>query len=131
MHTMNQRARILVVEDDQELTIVLKQIFDEVGYDVVTLNEAGNIVPFVKEVNPHVVLMDYKLPTLNGGELCLQIKDNPETRGIPVIICSGLLAEDLPLADIKCNGYLSKPFDLDELVRQVEKAMRGHKTDIT
>ncbi|EDM35180.1 two-component response regulator [Pedobacter sp. BAL39] len=130
MQAMTQRARILVVEDDHELTTILKEIFNEVGYEVVTLNDARDIVPLVRQIQPWVVLMDYLLPTTNGGELCRQIKQDKTTQPVPVIICSGLASDELPLAEIGCNGYLPKPFDLDELVRQVEKAMRGHKADL-
>lgn len=127
---IQQKAKILVVEDDLDLTSLIKDVFNDIGYEVITVAEVEDIVKLVKEVQPNVVLMDYLLPQGNGGELCRQIKQNAQLQSIPVIISSGLSSEQVAVADYGGDSFLSKPFELDELVRLIEKALRGHKISI-
>lgn len=127
---IQQKARILVVEDDLELTSLIKDIFSDVGYEVITVSDADNIIQLVEEVQPNVVLLDYLLPNSNGGELCQQLKKQKHLQSIPVIISSGLSSEEVAPADCGCDSFLSKPFELDELVRVIEKALRGHKISV-
>jgi len=129
--SIQQKARILVVEDDLDLTGLINDVFSDVGYEVITVSEVEDIVALVDEVEPHVVLLDYILPKSNGGELCKQIKGDARFQSIPVIISSGLSKEQVALEEYGCDSFLSKPFDLDELIRLFEKALRGHKISIT
>ncbi len=128
--TIQQKARILVVEDDLDLTSLIHDVFNDVGYEVITVSDVDNIVALVDQVQPHVVLLDYLLPNSNGGELCMQIKQEERMQTIPVIISSGLSNEQVSPADYGCDSFLSKPFELDELIRLIEKALRGHKISI-
>ena len=125
-----QKARILVIEDDLDLTSLINDVFNDVGYQVITYSDVDDIVSLVDLVQPHVILLDYLLPNNNGGELCMQIKSNERMQGIPVIISSGLSNEQVCPADYGCDSFLSKPFELEELVRMIEKALRGHKISI-
>lgn len=127
---IQQKAKILVVEDDLDLSDLIGSLFSDVGYEVIRVAEVDDIFALVEEVKPHVILLDYLLPKRNGGELCKQIKEDERFQSIPVIISSGLSREKIAVEEYGCDSFLSKPFDLDELIRLFEKALRGHKISI-
>lgn len=117
---LNRERKILVIEDDQALSELLEDIFSDSGYEVRICHKTDNILPIAEEFLPDLVLTDYLLPLINGGELCSQIKRNPKTAHIPVIIFSAYSKVLHSLGDYGCDAVISKPFDLDKLLKQVD-----------
>jgi len=119
-HT-NCRKRILVIENDVELRHILSLIFDDEGYDYQMYNDTFDIVPLAKHYQPDLVLLDFRLSLVNGGELCLQLKNEPQTGAIPVIIYSAAPRAFLSVRDYKHDFFLPKPFDLEELLSKIRE----------
>lgn len=114
---------ILIVENDDKLVEILNEFLPEQGYRVKFLPQAYDIRPIVKEYKPDLVLLDFLLPGVNGGELCSQIKRSEQLSHIPVIIFSAFPKVMLSLGDYGCNAFIAKPFDLSELISQIEACM--------
>jgi DNA-binding response OmpR family regulator len=112
--------KILVIEDDPSLSEILVDFFRSTGYVVYSFIGTEDILKLVEQFNPDLILLDYLLPKVNGGELCSQVKRNEETRHIPVIIYSALPKVMLSLGNYACDAFLPKPFDLYDLVDQIE-----------
>ena len=109
--------RILLVEDDEPVRNVIQEALTD--YTVIATEDASDIFKLIEEHKPDLVLMDYILPHINGGELCHQIKTNPKTQELPVIIISGYPQILYSLGSYGCDAILEKPFDLSKLLETV------------
>jgi CheY-like chemotaxis protein len=119
--------KVLVIEDDKDIRDTIVYILEEEQYEVVSSGDS-KILRHVNEHKPDLILMDNWLTEwksdANGQQLSKQLKTNPETSHIPVIIISAVsnikeIAEE-GLAD----SYLKKPFDMDQLLVIVKKYIR-------
>jgi two-component system, OmpR family, response regulator VicR len=121
-------TKILIVDDDSALIEVLEELFNEVGYRIKAINRVENIIPVIVDFQPDLVLLDYLLPFVNGGELCSQIKRNEATCMIPVILFSAYPKVLLSLGDYGCDAFIAKPFDLDSLLFHIEKCLENRQS---
>lgn len=111
--------RILVVENDPDLRYILSLVFDEENFEYQMFNETLDLINLAKQYQPDLVLLDFRLPLVNGGELCLQLKNEVETNHIPVIIYSAAPRAFLSVKDYRYDTFLAKPFDLSELLTKI------------
>ncbi|WP_276090349.1 response regulator [Pedobacter sp. JY14-1] len=119
---MNAREpkRILIIENDQSLLQLLEEIFEGNGYQTYAYQHVDDIFAVFDKHKPDVVLLDYLLPGINGGELCAQLKREPTTANVPVVICSAYPQVLLSLGSYGCNAFVAKPFEINYLLREVE-----------
>src|ERR1700748_2807503 len=80
--------KILVLDDNQDIMEMIKEAMLSEGYQVKGITFTDDIITSVKQYNPDLVLMDYLLSGINGGEFCHQIKTHPETAHIRVVMLS-------------------------------------------
>jgi len=111
---------ILIIENDEDLLQLMQDIFNDAGYDVHGRPQVNDISSLVRELQPDAILLDYLLPGINGGELCAQLKRDPETMHLPVVLCSAYPQVLLSLGSYGCNAFIAKPFDVADLIAQVE-----------
>lgn len=109
--------RIIVVDNDHVLCDGLSDAFIELGFQHRIYPQVDNMMPIVEDFTPDLVLMEYLLPTLNGGELCNQLRMNQHTCQIPVIMYSSFPKALLSLASCSCDAFLQKPFSINSLLR--------------
>jgi len=112
---------ILVVDDNTSDLKYLSSILREAGYTVRPASDGELALRSVRAKLPALILLDIKMPGLDGYEVCRRLKAAEDTRGIPVIFIS---AKTSPLDKVKafgCGGvdYISKPFDPDEVLARV------------
>jgi len=119
--------KILVIEDDKDIRDMIVYILEEEGYEAIASGDS-KILKNIKDIGPNLLLMDNWLTEwksdANGQQLSKELKSNPETNHIPIIIISAVsnikeIAEE-GLAD----SYLKKPFDMSELVDMVKKYIK-------
>jgi len=115
------QKRLLIIDDDEDIRDMLKAFFESSDYIVSTLGKANNIFDAYNKYQPDLILLDYKLPEENGDKICLQLKSNPGTFHIPVIMISGHPKSTLERDYHGWNGIISKPFDLLELDAMVQR----------
>lgn len=116
---------ILIIENDESLMDVMQELFNEEGYQTDCHRDVNDIFKVVEDFKPDLVLLDYLLPGINGGELCSQLKRNPSTRQIPVIICSAYPQVLLSLGSYGCNAFIPKPFEFSMMIAQVEDCIKN------
>jgi len=117
---MLKPQRILIVDDDLSICDVLQELLIPMGYDVIVSEGTKDIESLVAEENPDLIVLDYLLPFINGGDLCNQLKKNKKYAKIPVIIYSAYPKVMMSLGDYSFDAFIAKPFDLNEMVRNVE-----------
>jgi DNA-binding response OmpR family regulator len=118
-------TRVLIIEDDQLIQNMYKQIFTFEKFDVSTAKDGQEGVDIVTQVNPDIILLDMMMPRMNGFQVLEHLKSDDSTRGIPVIMLSNFdddsnVQEALRLGAIK---YLVKsahdPKEITEIVKSL------------
>lgn len=113
------KKRIIVIEDNNDILELLGFILENEDYEVLASLDAEPIKS-LEEINPHLILLDENLGSQRGHKLCLQIKSNPGTSHLPVILISAV--KDLPEIARKCraDNYIAKPFLIEDLLDLVK-----------
>jgi DNA-binding response OmpR family regulator len=117
--------RILVVEDDYDILCVLTDLLNDEGYEVVGLTYTASIIESVRENRPDLVILDFLLAGINGGEHCLELKAHSEFSGIPVILMSGFPKFVETFGNFGSEGFIEKPFDVNTILHLVECCLAG------
>ena len=118
-------GKILIIDDEESILDVLTECFVEENFEVKTLLSVNNVIDVVNDFAPDVVIIDFLLRGLNGGELCHEIKMiNPI---LPVVIISAFPKHTLSLARYNCDLFIAKPFDIFDLVEQVKMLKNNSK----
>ncbi len=126
---MNKKApaRILVVDDDEDVLFATARVLTHAGYDVLTAQRAEEVVPMVLRTSPDIVLLDVVLEADDGLEVCAALKSVTETRDTFVILMSGVRTASDEQADglaSGADGYIARPVPNRELVARVEAMLR-------
>jgi CheY-like chemotaxis protein len=109
--------RILVVDDEPTTTAVLKRVLDSKGYTVREENNASQALSTAKVFQPHVVILDYLMPRLHGGDVAWQLASDPELKNARLVICSGVDPAQFKLRlPPKRIPILEKPIDVEALL---------------
>jgi DNA-binding response OmpR family regulator len=111
--------RVLVIDDDNSILEVITEILGYSQFDVKALSDANMIFQTISQFNPNLILIDYFLSGVNGGEFCHQIKTNHSTAHIPVIIMSAYPRTFLSLGSYNCDMFIPKPFEMDDLINKI------------
>src|SRR5689334_21713926 len=124
-------ARILVVEDEEALTTLLRYNLDAEGYDVETVARGDEADTRLKERVPDLVVLDWMLPGLSGIELCRRLRARPETKQLPIIMLTarGEESERVRGLSTGADDYIVKPFSVPELVARVGALLRRASPD--
>jgi DNA-binding response OmpR family regulator len=117
---------ILVVEDDHALRDLYRSTLRAAGYAVIGVEDGQDALKTVQVGKPRAVVLDLALPRLNGREVSRELRANPQTQHIPVLIVSGTDTSDLDPNQFAC--VLKKPIDPDALVAAVQQCVRGTRT---
>jgi two-component system response regulator VicR len=119
-----QIRRILYIEDDASMIDLVSLILNRKGFQVLGANGGIEGLVYVKKEKPDLILLDLMMPDLDGWDLYQQLKADPNTKSIPVIVItakSQSIDRTLGLYVAKVDDYLTKPFHPDELVASIEK----------
>ena len=123
-------ARVLVVEDDRDLSRLMAAHLASEGYDVVRAHEAAAALELVGAGRVDVVVLDLMLPRISGDGLLVRLREREGTRDLPVIVVSAKDAvwTKVDLLRLGADDYLAKPFDLDELTARIEALLRRSRS---
>jgi two-component system, response regulator, stage 0 sporulation protein F len=115
-------ASILVVEDDENVGEFLQQVIDEyTPYNTSVVHEGTGALERARQIQPCLLLLDYKLPGINGLEVYDRLQSMEETRGVPAIMMSA----SLPTEELQRRGIyqLRKPMDIGNVIRMITHAL--------
>jgi CheY-like chemotaxis protein len=122
-HAPRSERTALVVDDDAFIVSALAELLEEDGYDVHTASNGFSALRQVAEVRPAVVLLDLALPERSGTQLLHDLRADPATRDMAIVVVSGH-ADRLSDTDVaETDGVISKPWDEGELLMTVHHAV--------
>jgi len=121
----SEKAKILIVDDDKTVPAIIEKSRLMAGYQIVSTNRSVEVVDLCKLENPHLILLDYNMPEVNGIELCKRLKQNKELKDIPVIFITAMSDTKDMVIGFKAGAsdYVTKPIDFEELAIRIERRL--------
>ncbi len=123
---MNPTPYILIVEDEAALVTLLRYNLERAGFEVGESLDGDESLTIITERIPDLVLLDWMLPGISGIEICRQLRRNPATRNLPIIMLTARSEEADRVRGLECGAddYVAKPFSPVELIARINAVLR-------
>ncbi len=113
-------AKILIVDDDEKVTTLLDRFLSSRNYQVTTINESSKAIQTARSLHPDLFILDIMMPPPDGFTLTRELRADPNFSRTPILIITALDNSNSKATTFGANDYLTKPFDLDELIVRIE-----------
>lgn len=122
----NANLTVLVVEDEVAIQTLLKYNLENEGFRVLVTGDGEEAITMVKESKPDLIVLDWMLPSMTGIDVCKQLRWNPDTKTIPIIMLSarGEEGDRIRGLDTGVDDYMVKPFSPAELISRIKAVFR-------
>lgn len=126
MSDAETKQKIFIVEDDTDLSDMLTAYFRVQGYDVSNATRGEDAVESIIAETPDIVVLDIRLPDIDGYEVCRRLRHSRRTRSVPVIFLTEKREREDKLSGLELGAvdYITKPFDIQELRLRIRNALR-------
>jgi len=119
---------IMIVDDEPHIRLLLEQTLDQLdehGVEILTATNGGDGLRMIRDERPALVLLDVMMPVMNGFEVCKAVKSDPALRStyIVMLTAKGQELDRATGAEVGADLYLTKPFDPDDVLARVAKAL--------
>ena len=124
---MNDKKRILLIDDHQTVFRLLEAIVRIKGYQLLYAENGQQGIVAARKEKPDLILLDVMMPDIDGFKVCQYLKENDDTRAIPVMFLTARGAED-DLAKGRsagADGFMTKPFQTIDVLNQIERMLAG------
>ncbi|RLD15972.1 hypothetical protein DRI50_03000 [candidate division KSB1 bacterium] len=123
---MDREPKVLIVDDDKENVDLIAYFLKPQNYQIVTAHDGVEALRLVESENPDIILLDIKLPKMDGFQVCERIKKNHYSRFIPIIMITALkdLKSKIQSLEAGADDFISKPFENIELLTRVKSLLR-------
>jgi len=118
--------KILIVDDEKDILLTLGKRLESEGYTVITADNGSDAIVLARSKLPDIILLDVLMPGIDGGKIAEKLKDNLETKNIPVIFLTALLSKTEECQyNHTIGGHITfaKPVDTGELLTQIKKLL--------
>jgi len=124
MENISQKT-ILVIDDEEAIVLLLETILGIYGYRCVSCSSPKEAMTMARDVKPDLIILDIAMPEIDGYEVCVSLKNNPATRGIPVIMVTALALIQDKKKGLECgaDGFIFKPFDPMVVINEIERLL--------
>ena len=124
--------KILVVDDDPDIRDILKLTLSEENYEILEAADGEEALKIITAKAPHLVLLDYKIPKIDGREVCRRIKNDLLLRHLPIIMVTakGDIEDKVDGIDAGADDYVVKPFEPKELLARIRMILRRTERDL-
>lgn len=129
MEAFMPSGKILVVDDDLDTVNILKDLLENEGYEVITAYTGRVALDKVKEEKPALVILDIMMPCMDGLTVCQEIKNNPETKNIKIIILTLKDSADTlqEAVEKKADWFIAKPYGNKYMLSMIAKLLDDKK----
>ncbi|MFA5480090.1 MAG: response regulator [Candidatus Muiribacteriota bacterium] len=124
VHKANQKKKILIVDDNEDIRILIREILDE-EYRIEEASEGLESLKIIGNEKPDLIILDINMPYKDGYELCEYFKNTQGTTDIPIILITGqdVSSIDRKFKEVGADDFLTKPFDNNLLVFKVKRLL--------
>ena len=128
----NRPLKVLVVDDEEEVRSSVSEFLESQGYDAVEVADGEEALAKCFTEKPDLLLLDLRLPRVDGYQVCQTLKGNPITSVIPIIIITALNSTSQKIKGIEygADDYIEKPFDLAELSARIKMVLRRSRAAV-
>lgn len=119
--------RVLVVDDEPDVVMIIKTTLQAEGYDVVSANNGKDALEEAFETRPDLIVLDVMMPGMTGFDVLKELKANESTATVPIVMLTGV-SEKSKIQEAIQSGidyYVVKPFDFDDLLSKIKQALEG------
>ena len=118
-------GRLMIVEDDVDISNMLRIYFQSQGYDVIVAPRGEDALEMCRQQLPHIIVLDIMLPDMDGYDVCRNLRGNLRTSHIPIIFLTQKdeRSDKIKGLELGADDYITKPFDLEELKLRVKNSM--------
>ena len=124
---MDAKKKILIIDDEEDIQKLLKIRLEQDSFTVITAGDGASGAKMAEQEIPNLILLDIMMPNVDGYSCLKEIRKNQKTKNIPVIMLSG--KEEEKVRDLfafqKIDGYVEKPFELDNLVAKIRETLKA------
>ncbi len=124
--------KILIVDDDPDIRDVLKLTLSEENYEILEACDGEEAIKTIQSNQPDLILLDYKIPKIDGREVCRRIKKDLLLRHLPIIMVTGKgdISDKVDGIDAGADDYVVKPFEPKELMARIRMILRHTERDL-
>jgi CheY-like chemotaxis protein len=117
-----QGRRVLVIDDDDELADVVRQLLRDAGYAVATVRHGAAALELIKHIAPDLILLDLSMPIMDGWSFVAQYRRMAKRSARIVLLTGNASAPDIART-LEADGYVTKPFSADDLIATVAREL--------
>lgn len=121
---MTATAKILLIDDEADISTLLSKRIRKAGYEVVCHYEGLNAFDMVRTTRPDLILLDIRLPEISGMEIYKTLRGDNELKKIPIIFLSALHEEEALCIQAGAEGFIRKPSDSSVMLETIQRALR-------
>ena len=118
--------KILIIDDEPDILKIVIFRIKNLGYEIITGTDGQQAVDLAKFHIPDLILLDFRLPKMNGMEACIKIREIEELKNTPVILFTASIENpEEKIKKCKANDFLSKPFEPEILINKIESFLKN------
>ncbi len=112
--------RILIIDDDPGIGEMLKTLLEFDGYEALVLDKPMEAGEIILDYKPDLIILDVRLSGVDGTDVCRDLKKEKHTKNVPILMMSALNGAAELCANAGANGFISKPFEMEDLLEKVK-----------
>jgi DNA-binding response OmpR family regulator len=116
-------AKILIIDDDVQVTALLKKFLISEGYEATGISDSSKAMKAAYSIHPDLFILDLMMPQPDGFKLCKMLRTEPFFSKTPILIITAMEISNSDATIFGANGYLAKPFNFDELVSIIDNLL--------
>ena len=116
--------KILIVDDEKIVRALIRKILENEQYEVIESTNGYEAVESAKKENPDVILLDMKMPVMDGIETCRRLRADEKTKNIPILVITALGETKMEAIKAGVDDFINKPFDTEEVIIRVKSMLK-------
>jgi CheY-like chemotaxis protein len=123
---MPKKKKIMVVDDEENLLILIRNLLDSKGFDIVTAGSGREALDMLEKERPDLLVLDIMMPGMKGTDVAKMVRENPKTMKTKIVFLTILKSKEINyriLKKLMILDYITKPFDNQDLIRRIEWAV--------
>ena len=116
---------IFIADDESGFVSTLKSRLEFEGFEIATAPDGKSALDRITDEMPDLILLDIMMPAMNGYQVCRELKENPDTNPIPILMLTAKSQESDKFwgNEAGADAYMTKPFDMDELIGEIRRLL--------